>query len=125
MKYLLFPVLSLTLLGCIHAPARGSFAVSPGVPGPTQAQIDACEKTRNWHNAWTILGTVSGALSGAGGGAEAIVQDDKTATTGIAISAAGFGVLATVAATAAGIEADAYSTANCTTILSQAPAAAP
>jgi hypothetical protein len=122
MRYLV-PIFALALMGCIHAPTAGSLAVTPGVPSPTQAQIDACEKTRTWHNVWTIMGTVSGALSGAGGGAETIVQDNKTAVTGIAIGSAAFGVLATVAATAAGMEADAYSTANCQTVLSQAPAA--
>jgi hypothetical protein len=120
-KYLLL-ALCLGTMGCIHAPARGSLSVSPGVPGPTQAQIDACEKTRTWHNVWTITGTIFGATSGAGGGAEALTND-KTAQTGIAIGAAASGVIATVAATAAGIESDAYATANCQTILSQAPAA--
>jgi hypothetical protein len=118
MKMLLILSLMLAATGCISVhPSK--FGLPAGTPAPTPAQIDSCEKTRTWHNVWTMLGTVFGAGAGAGGTASAITQD-KTAQEAVAISAAGSGLLAAISTTAAGIEADNYSTDNCPAILSAA-----
>ena len=117
------PLLCLALVGCIHAPAAGSIGVTPGTPGPSQAQISSCETTRTWQNVWTITATVFGGAAGAQGGADAVVTD-KTAQTGIAIGVAASGVIAAVAAAAGGIESSTYATDNCQTVLSQAASVA-
>ena len=106
--------------GCIQLPAAKFGGVA--APPPSPSQIAACQKTRTWHNIWTMSGVIWGALSGAGGGLESLTSD-KTAQTGIAIAAAGAGVLALISTTAAGFDADSFSQNNCQDILSAAQSA--
>ena len=117
MKALSCLALSVLLVGCIHAPqghARtlGATAMTP----PNPAQVAACEKTRNWHNAWVLSGTILAGLAGAGGGVSGF-DSDKTVQTGVGISAIAAGVLAAISTGAAGIESDTYATNGCPAVL--------
>jgi hypothetical protein len=118
MKLPLILALSLGATGCItiHPPKYGA---SSSTPAPSQVQISSCESTRNWHNAWTMMGAVFGAGAGASGTADAITTD-HTAQVGIGIGVAASGLLAAISTTAAGITADTYATDNCAAILSAA-----
>lgn len=111
--------LVLALTGCIRAPAAGGLGVAPGTPAPSPQQVSSCETTRTWHNIWTISASLFGAAAGAQGGADAI-STNHDVQVGIGIGVAASGLLAAVSATAAGMEADTYSTNNCQTVLSQA-----
>jgi hypothetical protein len=113
-------VIPLVLMGCIHRPAADHLlGTEPGVtppPPPTQAVVDACEKTRTWHNVWTLLGSGFAAVAGAEGAEDALTSN-KTVQTGVGIGTIAAGVIAAVSGTAAGITSDTYSTANCSQIL--------
>lgn len=113
-----FAILFGCTVSCIGRPEpRMGLATAPSPP--TATQVSNCESTRTWHNIWTMTGTVFGGLAGASGAADSVTQD-KNAQLGIGIGVATSGVIAAVAAAAAGIEADNYSTENCTVVLSAA-----
>jgi hypothetical protein len=70
--------------------------------------------------------TVLSAVFGAGGGVTAFssfVPDDKTAQLGITIAAGVSGLFGGVSGILAGIEAEAYTTANCSVVLANQPPA--
>jgi hypothetical protein len=121
MKYLL--PLCLVLVGCIHEPTA-VVGLAPGTPAPNPRQISSCENTRNWHNIWTIAATIFGGGAGAQGAVDA-ADSDKKVQTAMGIGAAATGILAAVSTLAAGMDADAFSTDNCETILSEAFVGAP
>lgn len=113
-------VLGMSSVGCIHEPmAQHLMGGPPAPPPPDQSRVAACEKTKNWHNAWVLMGTIFGGIAGSGGAADAL-STDKNVQTGIGIGVVASGVLAAVSSTAAGFEADTYSTNNCQQILQQA-----
>jgi len=118
MKHLLALLLCLPLVGCIHAPQGQHLlgASSASLPPPSPAAVASCEKTRTWHNAWTLGGMVLGGVAGAGGSVDA-VDSNKGVQTAMGITAAVAGVLAVASTAAGGIEADIYSTNNCAAVL--------
>jgi hypothetical protein len=116
-------LVSVLLTGCIRLPhAPNPPAGSTLGPAPTPEQVSSCNKTRNWHNTWVILGTTFGGLAGSGGAADALTTD-RTAQTAVGVSVIASGILAAVSTAAAGIEAQTYAEGNCATILSEAVAA--
>lgn len=119
MKKVLFGLAIVVLLsGCIHEPMGVHLVGAPPGPPPNPTKVAACKKTRFWHNFWVLSGSLFGGAAGASGGASAI-SDNQNVKTGVAIGAAGAGVMAAVATTAAGIEADEYTTDNCQQILQE------
>lgn len=110
-------------LSCIRYPTAQPELTAMGTPPPSPAQVSACETTRSWHNIWTMTGTVFGGAAGASGTVNALTQD-KNAQLGLSIGVATSGIVAAVAAAAAGFEADNYSTQNCSVVLSRAAAGA-
>jgi hypothetical protein len=120
MRYVLFPVVCLALVGCIHSP-KGNLAASPGTPPPTPQQISLCESARTAHNVWTILGSVFGGVAGAQGAVDTVVTN-KDAQIGIGIGVAASGIMSAVSATVASMKASDYATHNCDAVLSQANA---
>ena len=116
MKHLLTLVLCLPLVGCIHAPQGQHLLGATQAAPPSPAAVASCEKTRTWHNTWTLGGMVLGGVAGAGGSVDA-VDSNKGVQTAMGITAAVAGVLAVASTAAGGIEADIYSTNNCAAVL--------
>ena len=116
MKSLLTLVLCLPLVGCIHAPQGQHLLGASQAAPPSPAAVASCEKTRTWHNTWTLGGMVLGGIAGAGGGVDA-VDSNKSVQTAVGVTAVVAGVLAAAATAAGGIEADTYSTNGCAAVL--------
>jgi hypothetical protein len=116
MKYIVALVLCLPLVGCIHAPQAQHLLGASSMPPPSPAAVASCEKTRTWHNVWTMSGVVFGGVAGAGGGIDAAVSN-KGVQEGMGVTAVVAGVLAAVSTAAGGFESDTYSTNNCAAVL--------
>jgi len=101
-----------TLPGPSGTPAPTSTA-----PAPTPAQIANCERIRQSHNTWSLLGVLFGGVAGASGTADSTTSN-KDVQVGIGIGAAVSGIFAAVSTAEAGLQANAYSTANCDDVLS-------
>jgi hypothetical protein len=82
-------------------------------------QISSCEKTRDWHNVWVVMGAIFGALSGVGGLGTTLATDSNV-KLGIGIGSGASGAIGTLATALAGVEAAKFSTDNCQVILQQA-----
>jgi hypothetical protein len=105
----------LLLTGCLSYPGAITFQ-APRAPSPTE--IQSCQKTRNWHNAWVILGAVFGALSGLGGLSSGLLTDSGQKLA-VGIAAGSAGAFGTISSALAGLEASTYADNNCQVVLQQ------